>query len=330
MRFGYDMSTTARTVINAWAYLDYNVMAKIAEQLGNTVDRDMYNTRANALEAAINAQLINASGTYIDGLISAGLPSTHVSQHANMFPLALGIVPTAQRPSVVSKVNELNMSVGMVTVQWLVRALGEADQGPALINLYTNAANLGWARCLQRGATATWESWTSDTNAESQSHPWGAAGLHGYVRYILGIQPLLPQYEQVRIKPLSFGAALPSASGSVATDRGAITVSWTRHNAGFSMSLVIPTNVTALVYVPSAGGTGPVVTVDGASLTGTEEGNYVFVGPIGSGAHTFERLGTPALESAWQPVVSTRLPNHAAGFFTRRARRPDRLPERLI
>jgi alpha-L-rhamnosidase len=293
MRFGYDM-TAARTVVNSWAYADNDIVSKIAAELGNPGDRDTYRNRAAALRAAINGQLIDATGVYVDGLSAAATRSTHVSQHANMFPLALGIVPGAQVGSVIARVEALHMSVGMVTVWWLVRALGEADQGPALVDLFTNANNLGWARCLSRGATATWESWTADAGTDSQSHPWGAAGLYGFVRYILGVTPLLPQYQQVRIKPLDFQAALPTASGRVPTDRGDITVAWDRNPSRFFMTVGIPVNVSAVVYVPKAGTLGPSVRVDGIDMTGTEEGGYVRVSGIGSGAHTFERGATPS------------------------------------
>ena len=293
MRFGYDM-TAARTVINGWAYADNDIVSKIAAELGNTGDRDLYRGRADALKAAINGQLIDATGVYVDGLSAAATRSTHISQQANMFPLALGIVPSAQVTSVIAKVEGLHMSVGMVTVWWLVRALGQADQGPALVDLFTNTSNLGWARCLSRGATATWESWTADTGTDSQSHAWGAAGLYGFVRTILGVTPLLPQYQQVRIKPLDFQAALLAASGRVPTDRGDITVAWDRNASRFFMTVSIPVNIGAVVYVPKAGTLGPSLRVDGVDMTGTEEGLYVRVSGIGSGTHTFERVATPS------------------------------------
>jgi alpha-L-rhamnosidase len=269
-------------------------VSKIAAELGNTGDRDIYRARADALKVAINGQLLDATGVYVDGLSATATRSTHVSQHANMFPLALGIVPSAQFGSVIAKVEGLHMSVGMVTVWWLVRALGEADRGPALVELFTNTNNLGWARCLSRGATATWESWSADAGSDSQSHPWGAAGLYGFVRYILGVMPLLPQYQQVRIKPLDFQTALTAASGRVPTDRGDITVAWDRDAARFFMTVNIPVNVSAVVYVPKAGTPGPSVRVDKVDMTGTEEGGYVRVNGIGSGTHTFERVATPS------------------------------------
>ena len=103
---------------------------------------------ADALQAAMNTNLLNASGVYVDGLESNGTQSAHASQHANAFPLSLGIVPAAQETNVIAQVESLGMSVSALGILQLVRALGEADQGPQLLDLYTNASQYGWARCL--------------------------------------------------------------------------------------------------------------------------------------------------------------------------------------
>lgn len=289
MRYGYDMRTTARSVINHWAYADFDIMSRIAAVVGNTADRDLYLGRADALKTAINAKLLNAEGVYIDGLNADNTPSTNVSQHSNMFPLALGIVPAAQRAAVIAKVKELQMKVGMVTVLFLVRGIGEAGEGEHLVELFTNANwEAGWAKTLALGATATWESWISNTDGNSQSHAWGAAGLDGYVRYILGIRPSKAGYEEVHIKPLAFGTKLPSARGSIATDRGDIAVDWSRATDKYTLKVTLPANISSYAYVPKGASANNTVRVDGANVTGEVDGTYLRV-PVGSGTHTIER-----------------------------------------
>jgi alpha-L-rhamnosidase len=295
MRYGYDMDTESRTVINAYAYIDFDIIARIADVLGHATDRDAYRAKADAMRDAINMKLLNNNGIYIDGLKADGSQSPHVSQHANMFPLAMGIVPAANRVAVIEAVKERKMSVGMVTVRWLPEALGQADQGPHLIELYTNPNWDGWAQTISLGGTATWESWDALTNGQSLSHPWGAAGLPGICEYILGVKPLKPQHEMIQVKPLEFEGELTGVMASLPTDRGDIAIDWKRHDAQYSLTLTLPDNMTARVYVPKSGTAGPKVKVDGVDTTGTEEGNYVFVGEFGSGTHTFVRTaGTGA------------------------------------
>lgn len=293
MRFGYDM-TYARTVINSWAWADYDVVSRIADELGNTTDRDIYRARADALQSAMNTNLLN-SGVYVDGLDSSAVQSAHVSQHANAFPLALGIVPLAQQASIASLVVSSNMSVGMICAMWLVRGLGEANQGAALLNLYTNSTQYGWARILSLGGTATWESWTANTDGNSQSHGWGTAGLEGYVRYILGVKALKPQFEQVQIKPLDFSNNLASASGTVPTDRGDIAITWDRTAARFRLAVTIPVNITANILVPQSGITSTNVKVDGIRVVGTVTNGYLAITGIGSGTHIIERVLDPLI-----------------------------------
>ncbi len=298
MRFGYDMNTVARTVINGWAYADFDVIAKIAAELGEPSDRDAYRARAEALKIAINARLLGPDGVYIDGLLADGVPSSHASQHANMFPLALGIVPEGTRAAVVEHVKEKGMSVGMVTVGWLIRALGEAEQGPALLDLYTNASRPGWAKCLASGATATWEAWDADRTGDSLSHAWGAAGLEGHVRHVLGIRPLAPQYERVLIKPLDFGEKLEWALGRIATDRGAIAVAWKRLPNGYELEVRLPANVTATVELPAGEGTTPSeLTLDGVPARRVLRGGRLLLEGLGSGGHRIIRRDALAAEA---------------------------------
>jgi alpha-L-rhamnosidase len=296
MRFGYDMSTvtgagnTASTVVNAWAWEDYDIMSRIAAELGKTDDTTTYRGLANDLQTAINTKLINSSGLYVDGLDPSGTQSAHASQHANAFPLALGIVPAAQQASVTKQVDSLGMSVSALGIMPLVRALGEANQGPELIDLYTNPNQYGWAQILSLGGTATWESWTANTDGDSESHGWSAVGLDGYIRYIMGIKTLSPQFAQVQIMPLDFGTSLASASGSLLTDRGTIAVAWDRNATRYHLAVTIPVNVTATVYVPQEGGADTNITVDGAKVSGTLTNGYLGVAGVGSGAHVIERV----------------------------------------
>lgn len=289
MRYGYDMRTASRAVVNHWAYADFDIISRIADIVGEDADRDLYRERAEALQTAINTRLINADGVYIDGLNSDGTPSSHVSQHANMFPLSLGFVPDKNRAAVVAKVKELNMSVGMVTVLQLVRSIGEAGEGEHLIDLFTNETwPAGWAHILSLGATSTWETWEANTDGQSQSHGWGAAGLDGYVRYILGIRPVAPGYEDVQIKPLDCGDRLPWARGTIPTDRGPIGVSWVHHDERYSITVNLPVNVTSHVHVPKGSGSNLTVRVDGNEVVAEDAGDTLRVS-IGSGTHTVER-----------------------------------------
>jgi alpha-L-rhamnosidase len=289
MRYGYDMTTEARTVINAYAYADYSVIAKIAEATGNTADVTLYKQKAEAIKAAFNKQFINGQGVYADGLLPDGTLSTHISQHANMFPLALGMVPQANVKAAVDAVKQRKMNAGMVTVRFLTEALGENGEAAHLLELYTNPSWDGWAQSVSKGGTATWESWDALETNQSMCHPWGTAGLSGIQRYILGIKAVKPQYELIQVKPLDFEGKLTHASGTVTTDKGLIELAWKRDAKKYELTLTSPVNVTAEVYIPKGTSVSNTVKVDGKEVAAVVKGNYLVIEKVGSGKHIFVR-----------------------------------------
>jgi len=181
------------------------------------------------------------------------------------------------------------MNVGMVYLRWLPESLGQADEGPHLIDLYTNTEWDGWAKTIALGGTVTWESWNASETNESMSHPWGAVGLLAMQNYILGIKLVKPQHELVQIKPLWFGDKLSSAKGVYPTDKGDIAVDWNKSNNHYLLKITLPDNITAKVYIPKCGKEGTLLKCDNIVTNGIAEGEYIYLDNIGSGEHTFER-----------------------------------------
>lgn len=289
MRYGYDVSAESRTVIDAYAYTDFDILSKIAALVGKEEDKNSYRQKAEKMKNAINQYLLNDQGIYVDGINRDYTQSKHVSQQANILPMSFDLVPSRNIPQVVDFIKEKKMSVGMVCVRWLPEALGKADQGKHLIDLYSNTEWDGWAKTVKLGATTTWESWNANITNQSMSHPWGTSGLLGMQQYILGIKNLKPQGEFIQVKPLDFGNSLQHAEGKLPTDRGDIFVAWERKPTDYQLKLTIPDNMQAKVYIPKCGLKGNQIEIDGKSVQGIEEGNYLFIDNIGSGKHVFEK-----------------------------------------
>lgn len=289
MRYGYDMTADSRTVIDAYAFANFEIISKMAGVLGKTEDKEKYNSKANDIKKAINTLLLNKDGVYVDGLYNNQTASSHVSQHANILPMAFNIVPEENKKQVVSEIKNRKMNVGMVCLRWLPESLGLADEGEHLIDLYTNTTWDGWAKTVALGGTVTWESWDANVTNQSMSHPWGASGLLAMQNYILGIKPLSPQHEKIQIKPLWFGDKLSFAKGVYPTDKGDIIVDWNKNDKNYVLKITIPDNITAKVYVPKCGKNGSSLQHNQKETQGTEEGNYISLDNIGSGTHVFER-----------------------------------------
>ena len=86
-------------------------------------------------------------------------------------------------------------------------------------------------------------------SSESFSHGWGAAGITAILQGLLGIEVTDPGAATVRIAPPT--NALDHASGTQWTERGPITVRWTRTGKGIELDVTLPVNVTATVVLPS-------------------------------------------------------------------------------
>ena len=144
-RYGYDMSVESRTVVDVYAYADFSILSKIAAVTGNVSDMEDYQIRTNKIRSAINSRLINNGNVYIDGLNHDKTQSSHISQHANILPMAMGIVPDKAVAPVVAEIKKRKMNVGMICLRWLPEALGKGDQGAHMVDLYTNTSWDGWA-----------------------------------------------------------------------------------------------------------------------------------------------------------------------------------------
>lgn len=285
-RFGYDMDAAARTTINALGVEVLRRTADMAEVLGQP-DAEVAELRTaeTDLIATMNDKLRRADGVYVDGLLADGTQSDHAGQHSTSYAIAYGIAPESDYPELADHIAAMGMRQGPMTAHWLLQALTDADRPDAVLELLTNEDDLGWANILQQGATFTWEAWTLDPGTNfSQSHGWGAQAAVDVVESQLGIRLGSPGASTVRIQPPKAG--LDQASGTVHTQRGPVSLDWTRKPHGVVAAVELPVNVTATVALPAAEGwTYRSIGSTKAEPAGTEDGLVLF--EVGSGTSRF-------------------------------------------
>ena len=251
-RFGYDTSTSARTTVNILAVDVMRSMAAIATALARPASEiTLYQGRADQLTTAINAKLRRADGVYIDGLTSAGKPSTHASQIANSYAVAFAVAPSSSWTQLGTYLAGLGMQQGPMTAHWLLKALGDAGRTDQVLARMTDSSSLGWAKILSQGGTFTWESWTAPSEGISESHGWGAQALVDIVESLVGLQVTGAGASTIQIAPPATGLA--SVDSTIRTERGAVQISWQRPaGGGFLLDVTIPVNVRATVVLPIA------------------------------------------------------------------------------
>jgi alpha-L-rhamnosidase len=292
MRDGF-VFTTINTVVNAYACRAMQLMAELARAIGENADADQFEADALALKDAMHTYLFNGT-QYKDGW-----GTSHVSLHANMFPLAFDLVPPANRASVAALINSRGMVCSPYGAQFLLEALYNAEEDEAALGFMTAATGNSWVDMMNRGATTTCEAWNYGQKPNmTWSHPWGTPPSNIIPRYLMGVQPLSPGYGYVRIKPQP--GSLEWASLDVPTIKGTIHVEFVQEPERFTLRVTFPANTRAKVYLPKLDIDDALVLVDGALQTGVLDGNYVYLDDVGSGAHEFIRMPT---ERAYLPLV---------------------------
>jgi alpha-L-rhamnosidase len=203
--------------------------------------------RAAHLEQAINVRLVR-QGVYVDGINANGSQTATAGQEANACALVYGVVPADRVGSVARLVAADGMAAPPRTAAEVIEALASAGHLADAVRILTNPDIDGWASILARGATYTWEVWhPSDIIGDSMSHGWGSNVLVEIERWLLGIQPAAPGFAAFRVVPPDT-SLLISASGTVPTPAGPISVHWQRTPEGAgTVEVYVPPNTTAII-----------------------------------------------------------------------------------
>jgi hypothetical protein len=238
--------TPVNTVVNAFHLRTLAMMAELATAIGRVADAKSYRTREVAARAVFQAKLFDP----VRGLYRDGEGTEHASLHANLFPLAFGLVPQEQRERVTDWLRSRGMACSVYAAQYLLEALFENGGSDAALALVTAPTDRSWAHMIESGTTITWEAWDQKFKPNQDwNHAWGAAPANLLPRFVLGVQPLTPGWRRALVRPRP--GLLTRAEGKVPTPRGPIFVSWTR-GTGFRMELGLPAAVTARVELPAS------------------------------------------------------------------------------
>jgi len=275
------------TVVNAFHYRAVLVMSRMAKALGKKADADRFAEAASRVKRSINGKLLDKrKGIYIDGE-----GSTHSALHANMFPLAFGLVPPAYVDSVADFIRSRGMVCSVYGSQYLLEALYEAGQDEVALQLMTDRnSDRSWPHMIYDvGTTITLEAWDNKYKPNQDwNHAWGAAPANIIPRCLMGVKPIEPGFAKVQIKPQV--GTLKRGSLDLPTVRGPIHVDFTStRNESFVLNVRLPANVKATVFMPRLDGMNPSVLMDARQVTGTLKGEFVVLDDVGSGNHRFER-----------------------------------------
>jgi len=265
-RDGY-VFTSVNTVVNAFHLRALEEMSRLAEALGKTKEAAKFAEQERTAHATFQEKLFDPGR----GLYRDGVGTDHASLHANLFPLAFGLVPAGNRPKIAQWLAGRGMAGSVYAAQYLLEALFENGEDAAALALITAPGDRSWRHMVERGATITWEAWDQKYKPNQDwNHAWGAAPANLLPRFVLGARPLTAGWGRALIQP--HPGTLTRAEGRMPTPCGELSVAWKR-DKNFTLTLSLPAGMTAKVELPALEGSSE-VRVGGVPVRAHREGQW--------------------------------------------------------
>jgi alpha-L-rhamnosidase len=230
------------------------------------------------------------------------LEERRCTQGGQVLPLMLGVVPDEHRQKVKDallaqiKADKNMLTTGFVATPYLLAWLGE------------HAPATGWALTTTR-EYPSWYCMSAGSDSEQMMETWDGGmvsmpslggNLGGWnMETLAGIQPdpAGPGFKRFIIKPAIVGN-LHWTEGWYDSVRGRIECKWRKRGGQFQMTVTIPANTTATVYVPTHTAEAvsesgkPAVNAKGVKFLQMENSAAVY--EIGSGTYQFQSSLTEA------------------------------------
>lgn len=271
------------TEVNTGYYAELaRIVSETATLLGKTDEAAHYAGLAHDIAHASFEQRFDAkTASYGDG-----------RQTSNLMPLALDLVPKAQRAAVFSRLvatiqgkDQGRLDTGIMGTRYLVDVLCDGGQADLAIGMLTQTNFPGFGYQISHGATTTWEQWTVKGGMNSHNHAMFAGVDASFFTRLAGITAAQPGYAQISIRPC-LPSSLTFVDATQETIRGRVRSRWQRDGNTVTMLISVPVNTTATVYVPALDRQS--VTEGGQSLDKAE--GVTFVGM--EGAYAVLRVGS--------------------------------------
>lgn len=232
---GYNVATACQY------YENLRIAARVFTVLDQTNQSAGYLRQADEVKAGINANLLtnSSAGEYY-------LTRTDTNQ---MFPLAsawalrFDIEPPPDKSKILAAIEKAGKpDIGGYGGDALYSGLLNAGAGAFVVS------DLARYRPMLNANKACWEGFQL-VRGYQPNHAWTSYPGYLFQKYILGIQPTSGGFATFDLRPETGG--LTFAEGGVPTVKGLITTRWEKSADGnFSLSIKVPPNTRAAIYIP--------------------------------------------------------------------------------
>ncbi|MHB0753742.1 alpha-L-rhamnosidase [Polaribacter sp. M15] len=251
---GKNTGDTSRNLIGtAFFARSAKLTALAAEVLGKTEEQAKYEGIYKEVASAFDKRFFDETGKV------KGATETQTSY---LLALAFDLLPDSKvknaQANLLRKLKEADyhLRTGFLGTPLLSKVLDEMGEIDMVYKLIFNETYPSWFYSINQGATTIWERWNSYSKTEGYNpmsmnslnhYAYGAIGEWMYER-IGGIAPLEAGYKTIKIAPEP-RKPLTSASTSLETPYGKVSSSWKVQGNEFQLSVTIPPNTTAKVFI---------------------------------------------------------------------------------
>jgi alpha-L-rhamnosidase len=218
--------------------------------------------------------------------------------------IAYGLLPPEKdrlaEKLLLQRIEERNwhLSTGFLGVNLLLPTLTRIGRTDVALRLLQNETYPSWGYPVKHGATTIWERWDGWTEEKGFQDP----GMNSFNHYaygscgqwmfstLAGIDTDGPGFERILVRPRP-GGGITYCEARYDSIRGRIATRWDVDGQQFRLSVTVPANVRATVWVPAKDaesvteGGRPARDAVGVKLLRVAEGAAIF--EIGSGQYSF-------------------------------------------
>lgn len=287
--------TNKELIATAFFAYGADLLVQAARVLGKTADVEKYSDLAGKVKAAFNDEFVTAGGRVGPN-----------SQTAYVLALHFDLLPESERPKAAERLAEeirqanYHLTTGFVGASYLCPVLSRFGYTDLAYELLNQESFPSWLYPVKKGATTIWERWDGikpdgsfqDVGMNSFNHyAYGAIGAWMY-RTITGldVDPDQPGYKHIIVRPQP-GGGLTHARATLDSPYGPLASSWELSEDAFHLSVTVPPNSHATVYLPAQSldavteGGKPVTNGNGIASTRVE-GDVAII-EVGSGTYDF-------------------------------------------
>ncbi len=240
-------------------YHDTLLLSRMAKVLKKNEDFSELTELAERIKLAFNREFLK-NGRY-STIRNGMLSDIYMSQTSQSLPLYLDMVPDNQKQQALDNLktavisqSDCHVDTGIVGTRYLFDVLTANGLADVAYKVATRRTYPGFGYMIEEGATTLWERWEKLEGSGMNSHNHIMLGSIDawFYRVLTGIAPLEPGWKKARIKPHVVGD-LKQLSASLNTVRGEIEVAWRKDDDRLTLSVSIPVNLTAEVFIPANG-----------------------------------------------------------------------------